>query len=1185
MSGTFEDVPNGISHPTTEEEILKWWQENDTFHESLRQSEGKPIWSFYDGPPFATGLPHYGHLLAGTIKDIVCRYAHQTGHYVERRFGWDCHGLPIEFEIDKILSINGKEDVLKMGIDKYNDECRKIVMRYSSAWEKTVNRIGRWIDFKTGYKTMDITFMESVWWVFKQLNDKGLVYRGFKVMPYSCACNTPLSNFEVQQNYKDVDDPAVVCAFPLVETGELMLAWTTTPWTLPSNMALCVNPTMLYVRVRDEESKDTYIVMQKRLVQIYPGLGNAKKKKEAEKKFTVLGEPFPGSELAGKQYKPPFEYFEDRRASGAFRVITGDFVTEDAGCGVVHCAPAFGEEDYKACLAHGIIQKGQPLLCPIDDNGRFTDEVPDYIGQFVKDADKEIIMRLKQESCGNGKKLRSVDKINHSYPFCWRSDTPLIYRAVPGTFINVESIKDRLLANNAQTYWVPSFVKEKRFHNWLENARDWAVSRNRFWGTPIPMWLSDDGEEMVVVGSIAELQELSGVLVTDLHREHIDGITIPSKQGRGVLRRVDEVFDCWFESGSMPYAQQHYPFERKEVFEQSFPADFIAEGIDQTRGWFYTLMVLSTALFDKPAFKNLICNGLVLAEDGQKMSKRKKNYPPPEEILDEYGADALRLYLINSPVVRADDLRFKKAGVYQVLKDVFNPWFHAYRLLVQSVQTQVAQTGAPFVPDAKRAVGSSNTMDKWIMAAANSLVQFVRQEMEAYRLYTVVPRLVSMIEQLTNWYVRMNKERFAGGSGDAERADALCTLYEVLLILCRVMAPLTPFFCEYMYRNLRRVQPAGSEVAAAASVHFLMIPSVDADAMDDTGIEAKMGHMQTICEKGRALRDKIKMSMKIPLPEVTLVHRDPTALAAVETLGEYIKSELNVRAAKKFAIADAAGLVTLKCNPNHAKCAKRFGAAYKELQTKIRALSHEQLAGYLSSQTIEVDGHTLSGDELLIDVKFAGDATQYEAAECEGGLVVLSRTPRADDLEEGSVRDVCARVQRMRKEAGLRKEDVVEVCYASSAAASALCARLSKNREYVAGRIGRAMVPAAARPPCAVALLEKAEDVPLKSLGEGGQLVEASETITLSLLRGCAFFDEAKLAKACGAAVSPSAVQSYVQAKDYAALCKELDASGGKLSVAFADVHSGARHQVSLQEGVHLFRDSAAAAQKGALKL
>jgi len=678
-----EDVIEGkdYSFPKEEEKILALWDALDAFQEQLKRTEGMPEYIFYDGPPFATGLPHYGHILAGTLKDIVTRYASATGHHVIRRFGWDCHGLPVEYEIDKKLDIKSRDDVLKMGIGTYNEECRSIVMRYSKEWEKTVKRLGRWIDFENDYKTLDPSFMESVWWVFKQLYEKGLVYKGFKVMPFSTACSTPLSNFEAGLNYKDVNDPAVMVSFPIKgdADGASLIAWTTTPWTLPSNVALCVNPEFTYVRARDEKGR-VFIVAEARLASI-PG-AVPKPKKEGDKKkegkeekpqggWTVLSKVL-GKDLVGLSYEPLFPYFNS--LTTGFRVVSDNYVTDDSGTGIVHQAPAFGEDDYRVCIAHGIIEKGDKVPCPVDLNGCFTEEVTLFKGLYVKDADKEIVARIKEAG-----RLVDAASINHPYPFCWRSDTPLIYRAVPSWFVKVESIKDKLLANNAQTYWVPSYVKEKRFHNWLENAHDWAVSRSRFWGTPIPIWASEDGEEVVCIGSVEELEALTGHKVTDLHRHFIDHLTIPSRTGRGELRRVDDVFDCWFESGSMPYGQLHYPFENKELFENNFPADFVAEGLDQTRGWFYTLMVLSTALFDKPAFKNLVCNGLVLAADGKKMSKRLKNYPDPNEVIHKYGADALRLYLINSPVVRAETLRFKEEGVFSVVKDVFLPWYNAYR--------------------------------------------------------------------------------------------------------------------------------------------------------------------------------------------------------------------------------------------------------------------------------------------------------------------------------------------------------------------------------------------------------------------------------------------------------------------------------------------------------------------------
>lgn len=660
-------------------------------------------------------------------------------------------------------------------------------------------------------------------------------------MPYSTACATSLSNFEAGLNYKDVSDPAVMATFPLVgdKDGAAMIAWTTTPWTLPSNLALCVNPELVYVRARDAATGKVYIAAEACL----PNIPGAVAKKGAKGGWEVLSK-CTGAELKGLQYEPLFDYFKSHE--GAFRVQADNYVTSDAGTGVVHLAPAFGEDDHRVCMENHVIRPSDPLPCPVDHSGRFTDPVAEHNGVYIKDAEKAIIAAIKAK----GRLFNSASLV-HSYPFCWRSDTPLIYKAVPSWFVRVEQIKERLLHNNTLTRWVPAVIQEKRFHNWLENARDWAISRSRFWGTPIPVWASEDFEEIVVVGSREELEKLSGVSgLTDIHRHFIDEITIPSKKGKGVLRRIDDVFDCWFESGSMPYAHVHYPFERKEAFEANFPADFVAEGLDQTRGWFYTLMVLSTALFDKPAFKNLICTGLVLAADGRKMSKRLKNYPDPNEVIDKYGSDALRLYLLDSPVVRAETLRFKEEGVFAVLKDVFLPWYNAYRFLVQAVQGLEADTGKAFDPRGSDWESSGNVLDRWIVGATNSLVKFVHTEMEAYRLYTVVPELVRYIDRLTNVYVRFNRKRLKGQSGDsADTALALKVLYHVILRTCMLMAPFTPFLTESMFLNLRRSMPE----QLPESVHFCDIPAASGTA-EDPRVKTSVERMLTVIELVRVIR-------------------------------------------------------------------------------------------------------------------------------------------------------------------------------------------------------------------------------------------------------------------------------------------------------------------------------------------
>eukprot|EP00164_Ancoracysta_twista_P005275 GFYU01007220.1.p1 GENE.GFYU01007220.1~~GFYU01007220.1.p1 ORF type:complete len:1143 (+),score=481.12 GFYU01007220.1:42-3470(+) len=1133
-----EDVPERFEFPEEEEKVLKYWTDIKAFETALKLSEGKPEYTFYDGPPFATGLPHYGHILAGTIKDIVTRYAHQTGHHVSRRFGWDCHGLPVEYEIDQKLGIKGRDDVMAMGIDKYNAECRAIVMRYSKEWEIIVKRLGRWIDFENDYKTLNPSFMESVWWVFKTLFEKSLVYRGFKVMPYSTKCNTPLSNFEANLNYKDASDPEVVVTFPLVEDPNVnVIAWTTTPWTLPSNLALCVNPDQTYVKIEDPESKRIYILMEARLKQLY--------KDPAKAKFKTLAK-YKGSELAGKQYTPLFTYFEKEYKGRAFKICADSYVTDDSGTGVVHMAPGFGEDDYRVCVANGVIKKGDAVLCPIDANAFFLPTVKDFAGQQVKEADKAIIAHLKDR-----KRVVKSGTIVHSYPFCWRSETPLIYKAVPSWFVKVEDIKTKLMANNDKTYWVPDFVKEKRFHNWLRDARDWSVSRNRYWGTPIPIWTNETFTEIVVIGSIKELEEKTGEKITDIHRDKIDHLKIKSKDGKSYLKRVDEVFDCWFESGSMPYGQVHYPFENKAKFEQNFPADFIAEGLDQTRGWFYTLMVISTALFDKPAFKNLIVNGLVLAEDGKKMSKRLKNYPDPMEVVNKHSADALRLYLINSPVVRAEPLKFKGQGVKDIVKDVFLPWYNAYRFFVQNARRYEQDTGKTFMFDAKVLAKNENVMDRWIQASLQSLIEYFHTEMKAYRLYTVVPHLLHFLNDVTNWYVRLNRLRLKGSGGAEDCKQALTTLFDVLLNLAKTMAPFTPFLCESMYLNLRQCLP---EKDRCDSVHFTLFPQPNA-ALADKNIERAVSNMQNAIEIGRTIREHNTLSLKQPLKNFFVVHEAQETLKDVQQLERYVKEELNVHTVTYDSKVES--YITYKAAGDPKVLGPRFGKDLKKILPEFAKLTGDQIKALKKSGSIKVAGHQFTREEVRVTHVFDPTKTKDKKLDAlsHGEMIcLLDLVPDQDLIERGTAREVINRVQKLRKKAGCGVEDAIEVFYSTEA--KDLSGIIAKHNDSIVSTIRAPVLDMSQRPRHVLNAIRETTEV-------GGKKLE------IEINYSAVAFDEKALKASFKDDALVDGVQLLAVTMEQEKLRKEL-ASKKKLEV----VLNGTK--MVLEAGKHIFASMSA---------
>lgn len=975
--------------------VQSYWKTTKIFEKTNEVRQDAKRFTYYDGPPFATGLPHYGHILAGTIKDVVCRYKLMQGYYVDRRFGWDCHGLPVESLVEKKFNVHGSQIPTEMGIDIFNEECRKVVFQCEDDWKATISRMGRWVDFERTYRTMDSSFMESVWWVFGQLFEKGLIYEGLKVMPFSTNLGTPLSNFEASLNYKEVDDPSIIIKFALRdEPDTFFLAWTTTPWTLISNLALTVSPSLEYLKIQDKQSGKFLVCAKARLKSLY----------KQEEDYEVI-DSYMGKELEGKSYEPLFDYIAEQATENAYKVICADFVTLDEGTGIVHTAPAFGEDDFYACKNYGI-----DPVCPVDNSGCYTDGIGQWSGVYVKEADKLIVKDLKKRGL-----LFSQSTCRHRYPFCWRSDTPLIYRTVNTWFVAVEKIKDKLLASNEQIHWNPHHVKHQRFGKWLENARDWAISRNRFWGTPIPIWKSEDND-LLVIDSVAKLEELSGKKFNDIHRHFIDAEPIVY-QGK-TYYRIPEVFDCWFESGSMPYAQNHYPFENKEIVEQHFPADFISEGLDQTRGWFYTLTVLASALFEKPAFSNCNVFGIILAEDGQKMSKRLKNYPDPNVVFDQYGADALRLYLLDSPVVKGDDLCFSERGVDLVLKQLIIPFMNSYAFFSTYASIDEWKSHKKMEDVAK----DCRQLDRWILSRLQSLKHGVNSSMDTYDLNGAVSPFVSFIQELTNWYIRRSRKLFWSSGMSEDKDNAYHILEHVLKELCQVAAPFVPFIAESIYQRL----PSTNK----ESVHLTDYPTMD-KAFVDKDLESQMAAVQVVASLGHSLRKEQQLKVRQPLASIFIASSDQNTLKWLEMNQKLICDELNV---KKVEITENEDeFIHLSIRPNFRVLGKKVKSKMRQIQEVINSLDKEHILMLKNNSQIPV---SCDGEEIFLqpeDVEIARQVKEGCVAATQGLISIALDTELSHELMlEGLARELVNKVNTYRKELGFEVTDRISICLTST---------------------------------------------------------------------------------------------------------------------------------------------------------
>lgn len=996
-----------IHFSSVEKVVSDKWDREKTFQKSIDSRPKNKKYNFYDGPPFATGLPHFGHFVPSSIKDAFPRYFTMKGYRVERRFGWDCHGVPVELLIQKELGLNGRPEIEKLGIPKFNAACRESVLRYAGEWRNYMRRLGRWVDMDNEYRTMDKSFMESVWAVFKRLWDKGLVYEGRFVMSYSSALGSSLSNFEASLDYRDIQDPSVTLRARLKGefSGKSLLVWTTTPWTLPANLAVAIDGDADYCEVLDKKNQETVILLESRVGSYF---------KEGE--FELLN-TFKGSKLAGNSYEPFFDNYLDQAGPNAFKVYATQYVLHDTGTGAVHTAPAFGEDDFQCAKQYGL-----PIIDHLDVSGKYNSKnMPEVVGLDFKAGDKILLADLKKRGF-----VYKHETFVHSYPMCYRSGLPLMYRAVPSWFVDVEKLKPKLLASNEQINWTPDHIKHGRFGKWLENAREWNIARTRYWGNPIPIWKNDETGETVCLGSVAELEKYAGRKIEDLHMEFIDDITIPSPTGRGILKRVPFVFDCWFESGSMPYAERHWPFEGEADFSQNFPADFICEGIDQTRGWFYTLNVLSTALFEQPSFKNVVVNGLVLAEDGRKMSKSLKNYPDPMATLDEFGADSVRLCLLNSPATVAEEVRFSVENVKENTRRVLLPLWNAYSFFATYASLE------NFDPETDQVKGS-NELDQWIALRMNEVLALVDSSMTSYQIAKAVPSIVNFLDDLNNWYIRRNRRRF--WEGDKE---AFTTLFNILVQTSQILAPFAPFATEYFFEKLALTQ----ELQDIGSVHLSLLPTPRELSSAEKNLLERVELARRVVELGRNIRTVHKLKNRQPLAKITIGVVEETAAVQLATMRDFIAEELNVKSVE--ITRDPSSLARIFVKPNFKVLGKKMGDKMKDLQAALAQLSAADCQRALQKQNITALGVDLTPE--MVTVELQGTGHQLVATDAE--LVAALDPTLSEELKlEGLAREVVSLVQKARKSANFEVEDRILLAVITEDAL--FNAALEKNKNYL----------------------------------------------------------------------------------------------------------------------------------------